>query len=158
MRRRLLIVVAGLVLGVAAGWMTAPGKAVGQTTFRATHTSIYEPQGGQSYNIEQVALLATSGAVPSRVAARLKLDRGQVRSAVSAAADAQVATIAITGRSSDEARAVSLADVTAEELAAEIDGPGQATYQAEISRLTGKVDSARASLNDAKGAAAQAAA
>ncbi len=158
LRRRLLIVVVGLVLGVAAGWLTAPGETRHATTYRATHTLIYEPQGGQSYNIDQVALLATSGEVPSRVAARLKIDRGQVRSAVTAAADAQVATISIIGRSSDAARAVSLADITSEELAAEIDGSVQATYQAEISRLTGKVDSARASLNDARSAAAQAAA
>src|SRR2546423_79364 len=111
LRRRLLIVVVGLVLGVAAGWLTAPGETRHATTYRATHTLIYEPQGGQSYNIDQVALLATSGEVPSRVAARLKIDRGQVRSAVTAAADAPAATISIIGRSSDAAPAGSFAAI-----------------------------------------------
>jgi capsular exopolysaccharide synthesis family protein len=158
LRRRLLIVVVGLVLGVAAGWVSAPGGAAGHTTFRATHTLIYDPQGGQTYNIDQVALLATSGAVPSRVAARLKVDRAQVRAAVTAVADAQVATIAITGRSSQPDRAVALADVTAEELVAEIAGRDQAVYEAGVSRLTTQVQSARDRLNAAKNPAAQAAA
>jgi capsular exopolysaccharide synthesis family protein len=150
LRRRLLVVVAGLVLGVAAGWLTAPGVTHRATTFRATHTLIYEPQGGQSYNIEQVALLANAGAVPGRVAARLKMDRAQVRSAVSAVADGSVSTIAITARSADAAKAVSLADVTAEELGAEVLVRDQATYQAEVSRLTTEAESARNRLTRAK--------
>jgi capsular exopolysaccharide synthesis family protein len=127
-------------------------------TFRATHTVIYEPQGGQGYNIEQVALLANSGAVPGRVAARLKMGRAQVRSAVSAVADGSVSTISITGRSADAAKAVSLADVTAEELGAEILGRDQATYQAEVSRLTTEADAARERLNRARVPAEQTAA
>jgi capsular exopolysaccharide synthesis family protein len=158
LRRRLPVLVAALVLGVAAGWVTAPGEARQNTTFRATHTLIYAPQGNQSYNISQVALLATSGAVPSRVATRLQVNREQVRSAVSAVADGQLATISITGRSSESARAVALADVTAEELAVEIDGGVQAAYQAELGRLTTEVESARDGLNATKIAADQAAA
>jgi capsular exopolysaccharide synthesis family protein len=147
LRRRLLIVLVLVILGAAAGWVSAPGKAAGQVTYRATHTVIYQPRGNQTYNIEQVALLATSGDVPSRVAARLKLDRATVRSAVSAVASTDVSTIAITGRSADPALAVSLADVTADELSAEIAGPDQAAYDAQINQLTGAVDAARAHLN-----------
>jgi capsular exopolysaccharide synthesis family protein len=158
LRRRLLIVVAALVVGVALGWVSAPGAARRATTFRATHTLIYEPQGGPGYNMEQLALLANSGTVPSRVAARLKMDRSQVRSAVSAVADAGVATLSITGRSGDPAKAVSLADVTAEELGAEILGREQATYQAEVSRLTAEVQSARDGLNRTRVPAEQTAA
>ncbi|MDQ1566609.1 MAG: hypothetical protein QOF96_1489, partial [Actinomycetota bacterium] len=160
LRRRLLIVVAVVILGAAAGWVSAPGKARGDVSYRATHTLIYQPHGTQSYNMQQVALLATSGAVPSRVAARLKLDRAQVRSAVTAVANTDVGTISITARSPEAAGAVSLADVTAEELVTEITGGDQAAYDAEVSRLTGQVDSARARLNaiPAKNAPDQAAA
>jgi capsular exopolysaccharide synthesis family protein len=135
--------------------VTAPGKTAGPTTFRASHTLIYEPQGNQSYNLEQLALLATSGAVPSRVAAQLQVDRGKVRSAVSAVANPLVGTISITGRSAEAGRAVSLADVTAKELVAEIVGGNQATYDAEISRLTAEVDTARKRLNAVKNPADQ---
>jgi capsular exopolysaccharide synthesis family protein len=160
LRRRLLIVLALVVLGASAGWVSAPGKASGHVTYRATHTLIYEPRGSQIFNIQQVALLATSGDVPSRVAARLKLDRAQVRSAVSAVANPDVSTISITGRSADAAGAVSLADVTADELTIAITGPDQAAYDAQIKQLTGQVDSTRARLNatSAKDAAGLAAA
>ncbi|HKN91564.1 MAG TPA: hypothetical protein VJ622_14915, partial [Acidimicrobiia bacterium] len=160
LRRRLLIVLAVAILGVAGGWVSAPGKSAGQVSYRATHTLIYEPHGNQSFNIQQIALLASSGEVPSRVAARLKLDRNQVRSAVSAVANPDVATIAITGRSADPAGAVLLADVTAEELVTEITGADQAAYDAQLKQLTGQVDGARARLNaiPAKNAPDQAAA
>jgi capsular exopolysaccharide synthesis family protein len=160
LRRRLPVVVVLLIVGAIGGWISAPGKTAGQISYRATHTVIYEPHSSQSYNIEQVALLATSGDVPSRVAARLKLDRATVRSAVSATANTDVSTIAITGRSTDSAMAVSLADVTADELNAEISGPDQAAYDARIKQLTGAVDAAQARLNavPAKDAAGQAAA
>jgi capsular exopolysaccharide synthesis family protein len=146
LRRRLLIVVVGLVLGAAAGWVTAPGETRRATTFQATHVAIYQPQS-RSYNIEQVALLATSGEVPSRVAARLKLDRGQVRAGVSAVANAEVATISITGRSSTADGAVALADMTAEELESELGGRDPAAYSAEVDRLTGQVEAAGKRLN-----------
>ena len=146
-RRRLLVVVALLALGVAAGWVTAPGTTARTTSFSATHTLFYDPQGsGQNYNIEQVALLATSGPVPSRVAAALQVGRAQVRSAVSAVADAKVATISISGRAPEAARAEALANTTAAELVVELSGGDQAGYQAEIDRLTADVDEARRRL------------
>lgn len=146
LRRRLVVVAAGLLLGVLAGWVTAPGKAPVQS-FRATATLIYEPHGGQSYNIGQVAVLATSGGVPSRVATRLNKDRAEVRSAVSASAEGEVATISITGRSADPAGAVALADVTAEELVAEIAERDQAVFDAEVRRLASAVDTTRNRFN-----------
>jgi capsular exopolysaccharide synthesis family protein len=143
LRRRLLVLAAGLLLGAIAGWVTAPGEARRETTFRATHTLIYDPAGEQGYNINQVALLATSGEVPSRVAARLQLDRSAVRSAVSAVAETEVSTISITGHSADMAQAVSLADVTAEELVAELGRRDQAVFDAEGRRLTAAVETAQ---------------
>jgi capsular exopolysaccharide synthesis family protein len=119
---------------------------------------LYEPQGQQTVNLDQVSLLATSGAVPSRVAARLKMSRADVRSAVSAVVDPKVGTISISGRSAEGERAVLLADVTAEELIVEIGGPAQAAYQTELGRLTDAVNAAKDRLKDAKGPGPQAAA
>lgn len=157
LRRRLLVVVVALVLGVVGGWFSASGKAGTDTTFRATHTLIFESQGRQGFNIEQVALLATSGSVPSRVAARLELSRSKVREAVSAVADPKVATISISGQSPDAERAVLLADITAEELITEVDGKDGAGYQAELSRLAAQVDAARERAKGARGPAQAAA-
>ena len=149
LRRRAVILVAALIVGAAAGWVTAPGATQRPVTYRATHTLIYEPHGKQSYNIEQLALLATSGEVPSRVATRLQLDRGQVRSALAAAAQAEVGTISVTARSSTAAGAESLANATAEELSAEISQRDQVTIDAEVRRLSEHVDAARRRLNAA---------
>lgn len=156
LRRRLPIVLIALVLGAAAGWITAPGEARPAGTYQATHTLLYDGQGGRTYNIEQIALLATSGEVPSRVAARLELERAQVRARVSAVARAEVSTISLTARGATAERAVSLADATAEELSAHIDGTAQADYQGELNRLTTAVDAARTRLNAARNSAAQA--
>jgi capsular exopolysaccharide synthesis family protein len=147
LRRRLLIVILGFVLGGSAGWVTAPGEERSDPTFQATHTVIYDAKGSQSYNIEQVALLANSGEVPSRVAGRLNMERGQVRSAVSAVATVEVGTITISARSSAPDRAESLADVTAEELGAEIVRRAQAEIDADLGPLRTQLDSARGRLN-----------
>ena len=146
-RRRMLVVVIGLVLGAAAGWFTAPGETLRSTAYQATHTLIYEAGGGQNYNIEQVALLATTGEVPSRVAARLKVDRSDVRSGVTAEAESDVSTISITGRSATAAVAAALADVTAEELEAEIAGGAGNAAASEQARLQRQVDAARDRVN-----------
>jgi capsular exopolysaccharide synthesis family protein len=143
LRRRFPVLVAGLMIAGIGGWLTAPGETRGQTSFRATHTLLYDPEGAQGYSIGQVALLATSGEVPSRVAARLQLDRATVRGAVVAVAESEVSTITITGHSGDPAQAVSLADVTADELVAEIAGRDRAIFDAEIGRLTAQVEATR---------------
>lgn len=146
LRRRLPVLVALLFIGAVAGWVTAPGGARGATTFGATHTLIYDPGGAQGYNINQVALLATSGDVPSRVAARLGLDRSTVRSAVTAVAEPEVSTVSLTGHSPDGAVAVALADVTAEELVAELARRDEVVFDAEITRLRAEADAAQKRL------------
>ncbi|HEV3365570.1 MAG TPA: CpsD/CapB family tyrosine-protein kinase [Acidimicrobiia bacterium] len=158
-RRRLFVVVVGFVVGAVGGWLTAPGTTRRPTTFSATHTAFYEAGGG-SYNIQQVALLASSGEVPSRVAAKLQLDRAQVRAAVSASAKADVGTISITARAGAADAAVALAELTAAELEAEVGGRGRAGYDADVARLMGTVEVARNRLNAVppKDAAGQAAA
>jgi capsular exopolysaccharide synthesis family protein len=149
LRRRFPVLVAGLMIAGIGGWLTAPGETRGQTSFRATHTLLYDPEGAHGYSIGQVALLATSGEVPSRVAARLQLDRSTVRGAVMAVAETEVSTITITGHSGDPAQAVSLADVTADELVAEIAGRDRAIFEAEIGRLTAQVETAQKRLGAA---------
>ncbi|HYH51678.1 MAG TPA: P-loop NTPase [Acidimicrobiia bacterium] len=153
LRRKLLIVVAVALLGGVAGWMSAPGeKSRREPMFEATHTLIYQAaaQGRQGYTIQQVALMATSGTVPSRVAERLQADRTELRTAVSAEADAKVGAISITGRSADPARAVSIAEATAEELKAELDGRDRNVYETELTRLTTEVQTARTRLAGSK--------
>lgn len=143
LRRRYPVVIAGVVLGVAVGWLSGTSKVSGGTTYRATDTLIGVPQASAGYSLDQVALMATEGAVPTRVAARLHLDRQRVRAMVSASSDPNVSTVSITGQSTDRAQAEALARVTGEELIVEAGAPARAAYNAKVRQLTGQVDLAR---------------
>src|SRR5687768_16764528 len=108
------IAVAGVLIGVAVGWLSAPGPTATSTTFQATHTLFLQPgRGVGTVVLRQV--LATLGPVPDRVAGRLHLDPRFVRSRVTAEARPP-GVMLITGRSTDQLQAEALADVTAEEL------------------------------------------
>ncbi len=115
------LIVAGAILGLGVGWVTAPGTA-GGTTFEATHTLIFEP-GATGAQKRDAVLLPKLGAVPDRVAARLGIDPQQVRSSLDLATPANQGALLITARSADRAQAEALANVTAEELIVELGGP-----------------------------------
>jgi hypothetical protein len=133
LRRRWVVVVAAVLAGLVAGWVTAPGDT-GPEGFRAVHTMIVNPSGG-GINLEQAALLATTGAVPQRVGERLGLTGSVVAARVSAEADTTIASLIIAARSDDRALAQDLADLTAEELVVELSGSRVQQYEAELERL-----------------------
>ena len=116
------VVVAGVLIGVAVGWVSAPGTAATTTAFQATHTLLLVPQAGGGSQTHQAAVLATLGPVPSRVAARLGIDRRLLQTMVVTYIPANERVLLITGRSADRAQAEALANVTAEELIVELGG------------------------------------
>lgn len=124
-RRWRLVIVAAVLIGVLIGWVSAPGGAT-PVTFEATHTLLLDPSAQDPTLINRAAVLATLGAVPDRVAARLQLDPRLVRSMVSAGTRDAVGQLLITGRSSDPQQAEALADVTAEEVVVGSGGAGSA--------------------------------
>ena len=119
-----MIAVAGVIIGVALGWISAPGTGRVLPTYEATHTLLVDPRVKDGGLVNRAALLATMGAVPDRVAARLGLTPAAVRSMVSAGTHDNEGEVLITGRSTDRGQAVALADVSAEELIAELGGSG----------------------------------
>src|SRR5437868_504021 len=122
LRRWRSLVVAGVLIGVVVGWLSAPGRAPG-AVFEATHSLLADPQTRRTSRVEQGAVMATKGAIPDRVATRLGVDRQFVRSAVSAETPPNTGLLLITGRSGDPRQAEALANVTAEELVVELGGP-----------------------------------
>lgn len=122
MRRWRSVIVAGVLIGVVVGWVSAWSRPAETTTFRATHTLLLDPAATGVPDIHRAVVLATLGPVPSRVAARLGLDRSLVQSVVSAETP-RVGLVLITGRSTDGAQAEAVANVTAEELIFEFGGP-----------------------------------
>lgn len=123
------VTVASVLIGLVVGWITAPGTDVAVTTFEATHTLLLRARGAdESLSLKEI--LATRGAVPDRVAARLNVDRQLVRSRVSARSR-QAGVLLITARSTDRAQAEALANVTAEELIVEVGGENSSLQSIE---------------------------
>ena len=121
MRRWRAVILAGVVMGGVVGWLSAPGT-VATVTFEATHTMILDPSASDRTLINRAAVLAGLGAVPDRVAVRLRIDQQLVRSMVTAGTRESVGEVLITGRSTDRRQAEALANVTAEELVIELGG------------------------------------
>jgi len=118
-RRWWFLVVAGVLIGVAVGWVSASGKSAGRSAFEATSTLLVDPRVTDGSLINRAAVLATMGAVPDRVAARLGVDGTLVRSEVSAGTHDNEGEVLITARSPTRAGAEALANVTAQELVVE---------------------------------------
>ena len=122
MRRWRWVIVAGGVIGVVVGSVSALGAPTATTTFEATNTLVLDSRAGNGSEIARLnQVLVTLGPVPDRVAARLGLDPRRVRSMVSADAR-NPGVMLITGRSTDRAQAEALANVTAQELIVELGG------------------------------------
>lgn len=122
-RRSWWVALAGLLLGIAVGWASAPGTAGKRTIFEATHTLIVDQRQAGNAAIYRAAPLAASGPVPDRVAARLKIDPQAVRSMVSAEIPVDAAVLKVllvTARSPEAQQAEALANLTAEELIVEL--------------------------------------
>lgn len=123
MRRWRSVIVAGVLIGIVVGWLSAGGAPVRRPTFEATQTLIVVPGSDGLAVLKRVQPIATLGGVPTRVAARLGLDRRIVQARVFIQIPPNKGVVLITGRSSDRARAEALANVTAEEAVAEFGGP-----------------------------------
>ena len=121
-RRWRSLVVAGVLIGVVVGWLSAPGKTAAGTTYQATHSLLGDPQSRATSLVEQAALMAKKGAVPDRVAVRLGVDGQFVRSSVTTETPPNENLLLITGRSRDAHQAEALANVTAEELIVQLGG------------------------------------
>lgn len=124
MRRGRAVIVAGMVIGVVVGLVSAPGTARRSTTFEATRTLLVDLKAGASPELRRVPVLVIQGPVPARVADRLNVERPLVQSNVSAHFQSRGGALVITGRSTNPVEAEALANVTAEELIVELGGTG----------------------------------
>src|SRR4051794_25309127 len=99
-RRWWSVVAAGVVIGAVVGWLSALGATQAATTFQATQVMLAAPSVTYT-KLNQAALLANAGPVPSRVAARLGINRRLVESMVSAELRANEGALSIIGRSTE---------------------------------------------------------
>src|SRR5207253_613452 len=136
-------------IGFIVGFVTAPGTSKGSANYAGTDVLIVDPQNTQQINLQQAALLATTGDVPDRVAKRLGMSSADdVRDKVTSVGDKDLLTVKITAKSSNPDEATRLADASADELVADLSDRDQAAFQASVATALAKVDDLQNRIND----------
>src|SRR5205823_4509634 len=127
------------IVGVVAGWVTAPGESDNKAPqYRATHTLILAPTiNSKVFNIDQAALLVTTGVIPQNVATKLGAGTDPVKLAkkISATSNAPLGTLDVTATDVDPNYAVALADDFAQGLVDDLSQEGLQRWQAQHDTL-----------------------
>jgi capsular exopolysaccharide synthesis family protein len=154
LRRRKLFVALAVLVGVVAGWVSAPGHASqAPPIYRATHTLILNLSiPVKTYNLDQAAVLVTNGAVPQAVAAKIGpgTDPVQLAGKISAQAQAALGTIDITAVDADPNFAVALADDFAQGLVDDLSAGVIKNWEDQRGELQQKVDELQAQIDAAE--------
>jgi capsular exopolysaccharide synthesis family protein len=153
LKRRWIIVLAGVLVGAIAGYLTAPGEGVDMPDYKATTTLVANPalvssaNAGKLNNLDTAALLVTTGRVPARAAEKLGLRSADVATRnLTATADSDVGSITISTVNKDPATAERRARVFADELIAEMTAGDRAAYQEDVRKATARITDLEARL------------
>jgi capsular polysaccharide biosynthesis protein len=137
-RRWLMIVLLTLVggaLGAASTQLNKGEAAKEPTYYKATSTLLLDPSSSSSYdqtftNVDQVAVLATTGDVPNAVAKSLGASETgrQLAEQIVTLTNSTASTIELTAADPDSRRATELADAFASELIKNLDAKVLSRY------------------------------
>ncbi len=155
LRRRWLLIVAlgviGAVLGAGSAMLNrATSSDTSRTFYRATNTAVLDNSStlfASSFgNLDQVALLATSGTVPQAVATKLSLDESGIDLAkrITTTVDQRTSTFSITAVDKDADQAVVLADTWIDELAKNLVARDTARYNLQRDQINKRINDLRA--------------
>ena len=155
LRRRKLFVALAVLVGVLAGWISAPGeKDDVLPEYRASHTLILNPEiPPKSFNLDQAALRVTTGAIPQNVAAKLGggADPVALTRRTTVRPDVALGTINITVTDTDPAFAVAAADTFAQALVDDLGLDGLSRWQQEHDSLQATVNDLQAQIDALQG-------
>ncbi len=154
LRRRWLLIVAlgviGAILGTGSALLNrATSSETARTYYRATNiavldstTTVFQSTFG---NLDQVALLATSGTVPEAVATELSLDESGIDLAkrITTTVDQRTNTFSITAVDKDPDAAVLLADTWMDVLAKNLVARDTARYNLQRDQLNQRINTLR---------------
>ena len=153
LRRRWPLLVATLMMGTVAGWMSAPDAAAVEKVeressrqyYRASHVLIVDDSGsslnpGPSVNLSQSAYLVGTGEIPQKVADTVGVPLETVRSSVLGLPRDSVQALEVQAVGDDQQLVVRLADAAATELLAVLDADAKATAEAERDEVITELD------------------
>jgi len=159
-RRRWPVLLVFVLLGALVGWVSTPsarGAFVDDAVFyQATHTMLVDTGNSSSgatastFNLDQAAFLANKGDVSKAVSERIGIPIADIEANVSGSALGQVGSIQVTAVSPDAAKAVLLADTTADELSKYLVNANDIRYNAEQKELIEAKDKAKADQDAAR--------
>lgn len=140
LRRRWPVIVLTVLTGLVAGYVTAPGEGTRDVTYAATTTLLANPQSQTGVNLQQAALLTTTGSVPQAVADDLGLDTAdRARRGVTAQADTETSSIGIRAVRPTPDAAEEAASAFATQLIATLSGSDVSVYDDQLASLQEQV-------------------
>ncbi len=133
-RRRWIYLAVGLLAGAVGGFLTAPGWSDTPEEFVATHTLLVDvnTQSGANLNLQQSALLATTGPVPDLVDEQLTALGLPPPLKVESEADLDLRALTITATSPNKETAERAADLTATAINDELTSTEQSLYDNQL--------------------------
>lgn len=148
LRRRWIVVVVLVVVGVVAGFLTAPGEGADDDQYAATTTLLANPLYDGRLNLQQAALLATTGDVPRVVADALGADDpDEVRRDVRAAADSETASIELRAQRPDPGEAEDISATFARALTESLGSIDAVEYEREVTAASERVAEVQAQVD-----------
>lgn len=157
LRRRWPVILIVVLAGVVAGFVSAPGEDAAEQEYAATTTLLANPLYSGRLNLQQAALLVTTGEVPTAVAEEMGLDDAvSARRNVSASADDDTASIDVTARRPVPAEAEEISASFARELTEQLGSADAeeferqvATAAEQVADIQARVDLLEAQLENA---------
>lgn len=152
LRRRWPVIVLVTLTGLVAGYVTAPGEGTRDVRYSATTTLLANPQSSTGVNLQQAALLTTTGSVPTEVAQDLGLeDADAARRGVTATADTETGSVEVKAVRGTPTQAEEVSAAFANELVETLSGNDRRAYDEQLAQLNERVQQlqAEADLNRA---------
>jgi capsular exopolysaccharide synthesis family protein len=140
-RRRWIYLLVGFLAGAIGGYLTAPGTNA-PAEYVATHTLLVDSgtQSGANLNLQQSALLATTGPVPVQVEGELAALGLPLPLDVESEADLDLRSLTITVTSTNKETAERAADLTAEAINGELTATEQVLYDDQLSAAKSQIE------------------
>ncbi|WP_436796323.1 polysaccharide biosynthesis tyrosine autokinase [Actinospongicola halichondriae] len=147
LRRRWPVIVLAVIAGLVAGYVTAPGESEQVLRYQATTTLLVNPQSPRGVNLDQAALLTTTGPVPEAVAESLGFESAAAaRRGVKATANKDTASIAVQATRGSRDGAEELSSAFADALIESLSSADQERYDTQLDELNSQTDDLRGQI------------
>ena len=157
LRRRwvliLVLTLLGAAIGTASGFLgDSSGTGSKHTFYKATNTLVLDPTSSGAFqsaftNLDQIAILTTTGSVPSAVAADIGVDEQGLTDHIVTTANSATNTLEITAAEPTSDEAVRVADAFAAQLIAGLQKRDTDRYNAQRTYLSTRIDSLNNTVN-----------